>query len=620
MGGPIRGYQLAGFRLELAKRRLSGPDAVNVPLSGRAYDVLVHLVEHRDRVVGKDELLKAVWPQSVVEENNLNQAVLALRRALGDSRGTPRFIVTVAGRGYRYVGDVSPIVDGSNEKTGVGEQRRALDAVPAGISRRVVLASIGVAAVAATGTALWWHGAQQRSRFPKSIAVLPFKPLLAERRNPALELGVTELLTNRLSRLPGLAVLPLSSVMRFTGSDSDPLEAGRQLGVDAVVEGYVHTQEDHVRLTARLLAVNDGVSLWANNYTERMRELLIVQDSLAMHLADALSSELSDETRTRVVSRDTSDVEAWQSYANGRYLVARRDAASLRRAIELFNVALQRDPSFALASAGLSDAHTLTSVLNIEPQVSAYAEARKAALRALKLDPRLPEAHVALGHVLTNFDRDLGGARKHYLQALKLQPEMAQAMGQMALNLVQAGDLAGATDYIRKARAIEPAAFPYMALSGWIRYFTRAFDDAEKELSQLVSLVPDAPIARQFLAHVLLAKGQGAKVLTLLEGRNDPAPTSLTNVGRAYAQMKDVAAARREIDRLEAMGSKGYGVGFDVGLIHLALGDRSRAIEGLERGMTDHSNLQCYLNVEPALDPLRGDARFAEMARKLRLA
>ena len=638
---PIRGYRFDDFRLETTKRRLVGPRGDAIPLSGRAYDVLVQLVEHRDRVVGKEELLQWVWPQTIVEDNNLNQAITAVRRALGDTRGAPRFIVTIAGRGYQFVCDVSPLVEQPVESPTLAPSPppgREIDSVAvtageadanvpgrledtrknASVPRRAVLATIAVAA-AATGATLWWNRAKQAPGRPRSIAILPFKPLLADARNPAMELGVTELLTNRLGRLPGIVVLPLSSVMRFAALDSDPLDAGRQLHVDAVVDGRVYMQDDRVRITARLLAV-EGSSLWANAYTQPAGELLAVQDSLATELASALTSELSDETRSGVVAHETSDVEAWQLYANGRYQIERRDAASLRRAAGFFDSALARDPRFALASAGLSDAHTLTAVFGIEPPVQAFAQARRAALRAMELDPRLPPAHVALGHVVTQYDLDLPGGRRHYQQALRLQPEFARAMGQMALNLIQAGDLTGANDAIREARALEPASLAFIALSGWVTYFTRAYGDAERQLSQLVEAAPDAALPRQFLARVLLAKHEGVRVVRLLEGRNDPAPPTFSNLARAYAQIGDANSAKAEVARVEALASQGYGVGFDLALIHLELGDRPRALDALERGMSDHSQMQGYLNVEPALDPLHGEGRFRALVRRLALA
>jgi DNA-binding winged helix-turn-helix (wHTH) protein/TolB-like protein/tetratricopeptide (TPR) repeat protein len=640
----IRGYQFAGFSFEPAKRRLSGPDGVAIPLSGRAWDVLAYLVANRDRVVGKDELIKTVWPHNIVEDNNLNQAISTVRRALGDSRDTPRFIVTVAGRGYQFIGDVVPLAiagadpgDPATHQPSVAFQQESSDAAvvsvefpissPAQaseqatrISRRAALYGLAAAAAVAAGTFLWWNGSRQRSRIPKSIAVLPFKPLLPEARNPPMELGVTELLVNRLSRLPGVVVAPLSSVMRFAAADVDPLEAGRKLRVEAVVDGYLYVVDDRVRLTARLLAVDDGASLWANNFTEPVGELLTIQDTLAIQLVNALTIELSNDTRSGVLAQETSDVEAWQLYVNGRYQIERRDASSLRRAIEFFDAALRRDPRFALASAGLSDAHALTAVFGIEPPAKAFAQARQAALRALELDPRLPAAHVALGHVLTQYDRDLEAGRKAYLQALNLKPEFGWAMAFMALNLTQASEVANATERIRKAQALEPANFAFLALSGWVRYFARGYDESERELSRLVEAAPQAALPRQFLAHTLLIRGKGAEVQRLLEGRNDPAPCAFSNLARAYAQTGNISAARAEIDRLEALGSQGYGVGFELALIHLELGERDLALASLERGLGDHSQMQGYLNVEPALDSIRAEPRFQAVSRRLTLS
>jgi tetratricopeptide (TPR) repeat protein len=292
----------------------------------------------------------------------------------------------------------------------------------------------------------------------------------------------------------------------------------------------------------------------------------------------------------------------------------------MRRAIEFFEAALRRDPRFALASAGLSDAHALTVIFDVETPSNGFGQARLAALRALELAPRLPDAHMSLGHVATQFERNLAGGRAHYLQALKLQPEFARAMQLMALNLTQAGNLASAGEYIRRAQALEPANFSFRAISGWVSYFTRAFDDAERELSRLVEAAPGAPLPRQFLAHVMLMRGQGAEVVRLLEDRNDPAPSYYSNLGRAYAQVGNVPAARAEIDRVERRGAQGFGVGFELGLIHLELGERERALAALERGVDDHSQLQGYLNVEPALDSLRSDPRFRAISRRLGLA
>jgi tetratricopeptide (TPR) repeat protein len=291
----------------------------------------------------------------------------------------------------------------------------------------------------------------------------------------------------------------------------------------------------------------------------------------------------------------------------------------VQRAIGSFEAALRRDPRFALASAGLSDAHALAVIFDVETPAAGFGEARRAAMRALELDPRLPAAHMSLGHVVTQFDRNLEAGRGLYQQALRLQPELARAMQLMALNLTQAGNLASASEYIRRAQALEPANLSFVAISGWVRYFGRAFDDAERELSRLVEAAPRAALPRQFLARVLLIRGRGADVVRLLEGRNDPAPGHYSNLGRAHAQTGNVPAARAEIDRAERRGAEGFGVGFDLALIHLELGERDRALAALERGVDDHSQMQAYLNVEPALDPLRDEPRFRAVSRRLGL-
>ena len=247
---PIRGYRFADFTFDLSRRRLSGggPDAL--PLSGRAFEVLAYLLTNRDRMVTKRELMDAVWPRMVVEENNLTQAISTVRRALGDSRESPQFIATIAGRGYQFVGDARPVVDWGPEPGVASPIPSALPPSPdpppvpeaepvvdppvsvAGsqtVSRRALLAGVGAAALAVAAGTAWLMRRKPTPGLPASIAVLPFKPLVSTSRNQAIEIGVAELLINRLSTLPGVVVKPLSSVRRFSSSEQDPLQAGRDL-------------------------------------------------------------------------------------------------------------------------------------------------------------------------------------------------------------------------------------------------------------------------------------------------------------------------------------------------------------------------------------------------------
>jgi DNA-binding winged helix-turn-helix (wHTH) protein len=575
---PVRGYRFSDFRLDIARRRLGRGDVAVLPLSGRAFEVLAYLLENRHRLVPKRELLDAVWPRMYVEENNLTQAISALRRTLEDSRDAPRFILTVAGRGYQFVGDARPYSDDSP----------------------------GAEPVAA--------GA---SRLPSSIAVLPFRPLVSGNGDEAIEVGVAELLINRLSAVPGTVVRPLSSVRRFVDADQDPIGAGRELAVAAVVEGHVQVRDAEVRLTARLLDVATGAALWSGSYTERRGDFFAVQDALATQLVNSLTDEIPLEARRRLVARNTSDTDAWQLYANGRYQLQRRDPGGLVRARAYFEAAAERDPGFALAITGLSEAWALAGTFCLVPVGPAFDEAHKAARRALEIEPQLPEALVALGHVMTQYDRDFAGGRSLYLKALALAPEAAWTCAFLALNAAQSVSTAKAIEYIERAQALEPAAMPFMALHGFFRYFARQFDLASRQLSGLVDSAPEAVMPRQFLARVLLAQGRAAEVIALLEGRNESAPGSYSNLARAHALTGNVAAARAEIARVEALGAEGFGVCFDLALIHLALGDRAAALAALEGAVDDGSQMIGYLNVEPALDPLRNEPRFRAVAQRI---
>lgn len=645
---PVRRYRFAGFVVDALRRQVVGPDGEPRPLSARALDILIFLLENRHRVVGKQELMQAAWPHTVVEENNLNQAVSGARRALGDSRESPRFILTVSGRGYQFIGEIDSDVGAATEvhaaidreTTAAGSHQAAQAVEPAPepgaepggeptgsvalaagrpkVSRRRLF--IAVAATAAAAAGAWWWASRREASPPVSLAVLPFRPLDDGTRDAAVEVGIAELLINRLSTLPGLVVAPLSSVLRYADSDRDPAAVARELEVQAVLEGHVQIRDGRIRLTARLLDAASGTSLWAGDFTERLDDFFAMQDSLATQLVAALAPNLPPAARERLYRHDTNDVEAWQLYANGRYHVARRSEASIRQAIEYFAAAERRDPSFALAAAGLSEAQAMLGVFGIEPPAVALEAAREAAQRALAADPGLAEAYTAMGQVVTQLDRNLEEGREYYRRALKIRPDHALGHAYMALSLTMSGRLTDAMDSIGRAQRLEPASMHFGAIAGFVSYFARDYAEAERRLGSVARAVPDAPLPRQFLARVLLQQGRPEEVLSLLEGRNEPAPVAFSNLGRAFALAGRRAEAAAEVARITALGERGFGVGFDLALLQLALGDTPAALAALERSVDDLSQTALYANVEPALDPIRDHSRFRAVLTRLRLA
>jgi DNA-binding winged helix-turn-helix (wHTH) protein/TolB-like protein/Flp pilus assembly protein TadD len=651
-----RAYRFDKFRVDLVKHHVTGPNGAVLAINSRAYEALLHLVENRARVVTKDELLKVVWPRAVVEENNLNQAISALRRALGDTREAPHIIATVPGRGYRFVAEVHPEVEvetpwaatAATKNAGLVEPvapptdpaapRIELDRPPAEavavnpvpesrlppaqrLSRRRLLAALaGTAGLTAAAATAWWlRRPSGKSRLPQSIAVLPFKPLVAEAGDEALEFGIAETLINRLSDLPGVTVTPLSSVRRFTGANQDPLAAGRALAVVAVIEGHVQFQPDRIRLTARLLDVSDGTALWTGSFDEQSHDFFAVQDSLASQLVAALSVNLSDEARRHLTRHYTEDIEAWQLYLNGRYHWDRKTEDGLSKAIQYYTAAEKRDPRFALPAAGLADAWAVLGVFGILPPGVAFPRARQAALRAIALDDQLAEAQAALGHVHVQQSRDWTGGERLYRLALDLKPTYAQAVMWLGNNHAYQNRIPEALEEARQAQTLEPMSLSFAANVGLIQTFARNYDAAIRQLVDLLDAAPQAVLARNHLARVYCLSGQPKKALQVLDGHRQPAPGSFANLGRAYALDGQFEAARREIERVEALGARGFGVGYDLAQIYAALGDHDAALDALQRGVADGSQMIGFLNCDPDLDAIRDDARFRAVSRQLGL-
>jgi len=651
-----RAYRFDRFRVDLVKHHVTGPDGAVLAISSRAYEALLFLIDNRARLVAKDDLLKAVWPRAVVEENNLNQAISALRRALGDAREAPRIIVTVPGRGYRFVAEVQmetdeeptppplPEVPGSDSsmplanaaQPGVPAEPDAAPqhALPAELAaseppspvavsrsrRRLLVALGGAAALTAAGAILWRiRRPAATSRMPQSIAVLPFKPLVEQAGDEALEFGIAETLINRLSGLPGVTVTPLSSVRRFAGANQDPLAAGRALAVVAVIEGHVQFQPDRIRLTARLLDVRDGSALWVGSFDEQSHDFFAVQDSLARQLVEALAVDLSDEARRRLTRHYTEDVEAWQLYLNGRYHWDRKTEDGLSKAIQYYTAAEKRDPRFALPAAGLADVWAVFGVFGILPPGVAFPRARQAALRAIALDSQLAEAQAALGHVQVQQSREWSDGERLYRLALELNPRYAQAVMWLANNHVFQNRIPEALVEAQQAQSIEPMSLTFAANVGMVQTFAGNYDAAIAQLVGLVDAAPQAVIARNHLARAYCLRGEPREALRVLDGYPQPVPGSFSNLGRAYALAGQLGAAQREIERVEALGARGFGVGYDLALIHAALGDRAAALNALERGVADGSQTIGFLNCDPGLDSIRDDARFRAVSRQLGL-
>src|SRR5215207_32952 len=458
-------YEFGDFRLDAARRLLlRRDDGQAVKLTSKAFDTLLYMVRHAGTVLNKDELMRAVWPDTIVEENNLSQNVFALRRALGEKQGENRYIVTVPGRGFSFVAAVAPLAGGESAdvtegalRGGRGEEVSNVITPARGQSgwrrkRLIILAGIIIAALGGTALYLWRMRTKSVHAAPiRIVAVLPFKPLVVENRDEALELGMADALITKLGSTRGLIVRPLASARRYGGMEQDPLAAGRELQVDSVVDGNIQRWGDRIRVTARLIGVG-GEQLWAGQFDEKFTDIFAVQDAISRRVAGALALHLSGEEEVRLTKSHTENAAAYELYLKGRYHFFKLTPPEVRKGAEFFQEAVKVDPTYALAYAGIADAYrTLPITSDVAPN-DAFPKAKEAVTKALELDDSLAEAHASSGWIKLWFDWDWAGSEGEFRRALDLNPYYADAHRGYAHLLSNTGRYEEALREVERAR------------------------------------------------------------------------------------------------------------------------------------------------------------------------
>lgn len=611
MGSRI--YAFGPFLLDTGERRLLR-DGEAVPLTLKAFDLLQTLVENQGHLLQKEDLLRRVWPDAAVEENNLTVTISALRKALGEGPTDRQYIETVPRRGYRFVADFRGAAEPTPAAPPAAERR----------PRVLTLGAVILAALAALGVLAWvWRRATPASsaRPVRSMAVLPFHSLTND--GQYLGLGMADALITRLGGTKLLVVRSTGAVQKYTLPGLDPVAAGRELEVDAVLEGSIQTNGDRLRTTVRLLRVGDGSTLWAGTFDEPLTDVFSVQDSISQRLADALALELTEEQRRRLTRRDTSDSEAYQLYLKGRFFWNRRSKEGFERGAACFRQAVEKDPAYALAYSGLADSYIGMTYYEYAAPRAAMPQARSAALKALEIDGSLAEAHVSLAHVKTNYEWDWPEAERLFAKGMALDPQYATAHQWYGIHyLTSMGRMQEAIAEARRARQLDPLSAVFNAFVGATLYFARRYDEAVEECRKTIDLHPDFGVAHWYLGRAYLQKGRQQEALAELQKAvtlSGGSPLMKGSLGVAYARAGDRAAAERTLDELEALRAGSYASALDIAEIHVALGDRERALRWLDEAAAERAFHLIYLKVRPELDPLRSDPRFRVLIRRLGL-
>ena len=612
-------YVFGLFRLDVARRVLQSAGGEVVELPPRAFDALLYLVEHPGRLLEKSEIMKAVWPNVFVEENNLNQAISAIRRALSDSTDKPRYIATVPSRGYQFVEPVTTLGQGIEH-----DAATHLEANEPPVRHRIshwlgwrfaVALVVGVAfATAISVTLLRSHAPTQHT-----LAVLPFKALVSDERDPVLEFGMADTLITQLSQTRGLIVSPLSSVRRYTGVDQDPLVAGRELGVQSVLEGQLHRAGDRLRVSVRLLDAASGKPRWARQFDERFADVFAVQDAIAANVAAHLPGDIVGKPAPHALRHTTSDPEAYQLYVAGRFHWAERTPASMQLAINYFAQAIARDSQYTLAYAAVADCYGVLGVFGVMEPREAFAKARAAAQRALELDPELAEAHATMGHIQVQYDLDWDAGEKSYRRAIELNPQYAMSYFWLGMLYTYRGRFDEALAYMRTAQELEPQQKALSANIGNALYHARRYDEAIQQLQHTLTMDENFELALALLGRVYLGKGDAEHALTVFGRRRSPGLGRDADFVQAYAMAGRQAEARALLQQMQERAKTTYVSAYEFALAYIGLGEQDLALDWLERAFEQRAQHIAHMPQEPAFDALRGNPRFERLVKRLAL-
>jgi TolB-like protein/Flp pilus assembly protein TadD len=613
-------------------------------------ELLLLLVEQHGQIVIREQIVERVWGKNVFldTDNSINAAIRKIRQVLKDNPEQPRFVQTVTGRGYRFIAPVQelgpasvgietasrPAPSEGSSGAGIGDDRIARAPVDGRRPLLVLLVSAaGVVLIAALAGYFQWFRPRPRPETSGArlmLAVLPFENLTGDAGQDYFSDGLTEEMITRLGNLDPrhLGVIARTSVMHYKNSPQKLDQIGRELGVQYVLEGSIRRDSEKVRITAQLIEAKDQTHLWTRQYDREVSHLLTLEAEIAREIADEIQTTLGE--RKALDSASQPDLsgqnspptyEAYDLYLKGQYFFNKRSIEGFRRAIDYYQQAIAKDPSYARAYAGLADSYALTGGYSTAPQTEFMPKARAAALRAVELDPSLPEAHTALALVVQNYDWDWQTSEKEFRRAIALNPNYATAHHWYAEHLTWLGRFDEALRESENARQLDPLSLIIATDHGATLYFSRQYDRAIAQFLAVREMDPDFPHSTM----IVLAyeqKGMFAEILAEIEKNRrstGDAPWLCSEEAYVYGRTGQADRARRALGKLEEWNRRQpVDAAAFVGP-YIALGEKDRAFFWLEKAYAQHSNALTWLKVGPMFDPLRSDPRFQDLMRRVGL-
>lgn len=634
-------YRFGPFEVRTGTRELS-KGGTRVRLRGQPYLILEVLLSRAGEIVTREELREKLWPADtfVDFEHGLNTSVKKLRQALCDSAEAPRYIETAPRLGYRFIATVEAIRESKPQPVveTVHVPAPSPIVVPetlhaATLGRRViggVFVAIAILAVLwygqSTGRIRTWRNssnvnpAASPRKIISSIAVLPLDNLSNDPTQDYFTEGMTDELINDLAQLRGLRVTSRTSVMGYKGGTKTVPQIGRELGVDALIEGTVERVGNRVRIRVQLIDAAADRHLWARSYDHELKDVLLLQSTAAHDIATEIEGQVVEPpARSHPSNERALQTDAYEAFLKGRFFWNKRSLPSLQQAVKYFQQAIALDPTYARAYAGLAESYAVMGYM-VSPSNEQARKGRAAAQRALELDDQLPEAHTALGFIAENHDWDWQTAEKEYRQAIQLNPNYATAHQLYAECLALQGRFDEAFPEIERARQLDPLSLIIATDNGAILFFAHQYDRAIEQLRAVLEMDPSFPRAHM-LINVYVQKGLFADALADVEGWRHGQGTAWGwgALAYIYGRSGQRAKAKFALEQLERVSRSQMVDPLSFSVAYIGIGDKEKAIAWLQKAYQWHSSSLTALKVDPTYDPLRNDPRFQALVRRIGL-
>jgi len=635
--GKSRVLRFGVFEANLAARELR-KHGTRVRLRGQPFCILTMLLEAPGEVVTREEMRQKLWPADtfVDFEHSLNSAIKKLRAVLGDSPENPRYVETIPRVGYRFVAPVQevPLPGVPTPEASGGSAEFPTQVTPqvghwrwarwlAGALAVLVLAAVAIFAWRST------HTRPELTGEKVALAVLPFSNLTGDAGQEYFSDGLTEEMIAQLGRVDpeDMTVIARTSVMHYKGSSKPLPQIGSELGVRYVLEGSVRRDAGRVCIIVQLVRVKDQRPVWSREYDRELAGLLTLQHEVALEVADEIQVTLGNKPNAGVTvvaqtAPSPDSYAAYDLYLQGRYFWNKRNNEGFRRAAEYFQQAIERDPNYARAYAGLADTEALTSTYYVGPQNELMPKARAAALKAVQLDGTLSEAHASLALIAENYDYDWQTAEQEFRRAIQLDPGYATAHQWYAEYLSWLGRFDEALAESEKARQLDPLSIIIAADHAVILYYARQYDRALAQSRAVLNMDENAPRASSTVIYSYVQLHQYAEAQEFIDQHEATVDKRWLPVEEAvvYGNWGHAAEAQEAMTKVEQFALTPEQRIQALLPVYSALARREQTIALLQQAVDEHSNAITSLKVDPMYDPLRSDPRFQDVLRRAGLA